>query len=107
MHAFRWSALRAPLRSLGMSIHVVAACALAYFASARWVDLNGVILHRLGMARGDAVMAAVMLGFVQFWLILLWAFSRRSVLRTWTALAALALAALLALAVLGVPGGRA
>ena len=60
-----------------------------------------------GMARGDAVMAAVMLGFVQFWLILLWAFSRRSVLRTWTALAALALAALLALAVLGVPGGRA
>lgn len=97
MHTSRGGGWRAPVRALAMSFHVVAACIVAYIASARYVELASIVLHRLGMVRSDAVMAAVMAGFVGFCLILLWAFSRPSVLRTWIGLGGLVLTAALAL----------
>ena len=69
--------------AIAMTLHAVAACAVAYFASARWVTLASQVAHRLGLARADAVMLAVMLGFIALWLMLLWVFSRRSIAATW------------------------
>jgi len=106
MHTSRGGAWRAPVRALAMSLHVVAACIAAYVASARCVELASLMLHRLGMARSDAVMAAVMAGFVGFCLILLWAFSRPTMLRTWIGLGSLVLVSTLALKVIETFGGR-
>ena len=89
------------LRAAGMTVHAVAICLLAYVASARLADATGVLLHRVGMAWTDAVLNASMLGFVYMLVILLWAFARRSVLRTWLGAGGLAAAAVLAAWMLG------
>ncbi|MFT3757598.1 hypothetical protein [Thauera sp.] len=93
--------LAGALKAAAMTAHAVAICLLAYVASARLADLTGVLLHRLGMAWTDAVLNASMLGFLYLLIILLWAFSRRSVLRTWLGAGGLAAAAVLAAWMLG------
>ena len=82
-------------------VHVVALCVLAYVASARLVDLTGMLVHRAGMAWADAVLIASMAGFLVMLLILLWAFSRRSALHGWLGVGGLAGLAALAARALG------
>ncbi|GAA5232545.1 hypothetical protein FOZ76_00635 [Verticiella sediminum] len=91
----------ASMARAGLSAHVVAVCLLAYLASARLVDATGVLLHRMGMTQGDAVVTASMAGFLYLWAMLMWAFSRRSVLRTWLCVGSLAGLAVLAAWMLG------
>ncbi|WP_341645516.1 hypothetical protein [Thauera sp. SDU_THAU2] len=83
------------LRAAGMTVHAVAICLLAYVASARLTDATGVLLHRAGMAWTDAVLSASMAGFLYLLIVLLWAFSRRGVLRTWVSVGGLSAAAVL------------
>ncbi|MFT3720535.1 hypothetical protein [Pseudorhodoferax sp.] len=91
----------AVLGRAGWTVHAVAICLLAYLASARLVDVTGIVLRRAGMTFPDAVMAASMAGFLYLLLILLWAFSRRGVLRTWLCAGGLAGLALLGAWMLG------
>lgn len=91
----------ASARTLGTSLRVVAACALAYFSSARLVALTSQLAHRIGMTRADAVMLAVMLGFGYLWLILIWAFSRERIIGTWVFLGVLTMLAALASTMMG------
>jgi hypothetical protein len=86
---------RKTLRVVGLTCHVAAICVLAYDTSARLVDLTGVCLYQLGLAWSDAVVVTSMLGFLFLLAILLWAFSRRSILRTWLHVGALAAVTLL------------
>lgn len=81
---------RKSLRVVGLACHVVGMCVLAYDTSARLVDLTGVCLYRLGLAWTDAVVASIVVGFLYLLAILLWAFSRRGIFRTWLSVAALA-----------------
>jgi len=66
-----------------MTVHAVALCLLCYVASARLVDVTGVLLSHAGMGWIDAVFVASMIGFLYLMVILLWAFSRRGVVRAW------------------------
>jgi len=75
--------IRGAAKAVGMSLHVVALCVLCYIVSAHLVDLTGVLLSRIGMNWIDAVFVASMLGFLYWLIILLWAFSRRGVVRAW------------------------
>jgi len=85
----------AVMRRAGWTVHAVAICLLSYLASARLINMTGVLLRRAGMTFPDAVLAASMAGFLYLLLILLWAFSRRGVLRTWLSVGALTALALL------------
>ena len=85
-----------------LTAHVVTLCGLAYFASARLVDATGMLLHRVGMARADAVVAASMAGFLYLLFTLIWAFSRRSLLRQWLSVGGLTGLALLMVWMIGV-----
>ncbi|MFT3799684.1 MAG: hypothetical protein QM766_00560 [Burkholderiaceae bacterium] len=88
-------------RRAGWTLHAVAICLLSYLASARLIDVTGMLLRRAGMTFPDAVMAASMAGFLYLLLILLWVFSRRGLLRTWLCAGGLAGMALLATWMLG------
>lgn len=79
----------AALRAAGMTAHAVALCLLCYAASVYLVDVTGILMSRAGMWWIDAVFAASMLGFLYLLVILLWAFSRRGVLRAWLSVGAL------------------
>ncbi|MHC8339232.1 hypothetical protein [Pseudomonas sp. HLT2-19-2] len=77
--------------------HVIGICTLAYFASAQLVGLSGRLAWWAGMSRGDAVMLAIILGFVYLLLLLLWAFSRERRLHAWLLLGGLSVLATAAL----------
>jgi hypothetical protein len=64
-------------------LRIIAAVPGGYLLCAALVGLTGAALAALGMARAEAVVLAAMLGFLQYLLVLLWAFSVRSVLRLW------------------------
>lgn len=71
-----------------------------YAFSAAAVALLAVGLGVLGLARGEAVVAASLFGFVLYLLVLLWAFSVPSLVRLWVGLGCgAALAAGLVLAI--------
>lgn len=91
------------LGKAALVLHVLAICLLAYFASAWLVDATAVILVLAGAAKPDGVLIASMAGFVYLCLILLWAFSQRSIQRTWIYVGGLAL---LAWALAEVLGGK-
>ncbi|MFT3811942.1 MAG: hypothetical protein QM740_01060 [Acidovorax sp.] len=85
----------------GWVAHAIGICLLAYQASAWLVEASGMLLHRLGMAQADAVMAASMAGFVYLWAMALWAFSRHGAMRAWLCMAGLAGLAFLATWMMG------
>jgi hypothetical protein len=58
-----------------------------YALTALWVAVLACALVLLGMPRSEAVVSAAMLGFVLYLLVLLWAFSVRSLARLWVVLA--------------------
>lgn len=66
---------------------VIGAVLGGYGFSAALVALLTVGLGALGLARSEAVVAASLLGFVVYLLVLLWAFSVRSLARLWAGLA--------------------
>lgn len=88
--------LRSAVQPVATFLHVVGICALAYFASVQLVSLSGLLAWWVGMSRGDAVMLAIMLGFVYLLLLLLWAFSRERRRSAWLALGGLSLLATMA-----------
>jgi hypothetical protein len=87
-------------RIIRVSLRVLGAVFGGYALTALTVASAGAALARLGMARSEAVVLAAMLGFVAYLVLLLWAFSVRSVARLWAMLAggAVAMAGLLWLA---------
>lgn len=68
-------------------LRVTAALLGGYAFSAALVALLAAVLPLAGMARSEAVVLAAMLGFVLYLLVLLWAFSVRSLARLWAGLA--------------------
>ncbi|MDP3796229.1 MAG: iron uptake protein [Polaromonas sp.] len=68
-------------------LRVTAALLGGYAFSAALVALLATALALAGMARSEAVVLAAMLGFVLYLLVLLWAFSVRSLARLWAVLA--------------------
>ncbi|MGC1173742.1 hypothetical protein [Polaromonas sp.] len=68
-------------------LRLIAALPGAYAFTAALVALLAAALPLLGLARSEAVVSAAMLGFVLYLLVLLWAFSVRSLVRLWAALA--------------------
>ena len=76
LHASRRRALR-----------VMAAVGGGYALCAAWVGLLAIVLPRwTGLPKSEAVVLSAMLGFVLYLLVLLWAFSVRSLGRLWAAL---------------------
>lgn len=75
--ATRMAATRAVL------LRIIGAVLGGYAVSAAVVALLAVGLTRLSMARSEAVVSASLLGFVLYLLVLLWAFSVRSLWRLW------------------------
>lgn len=73
--------------SLAVVLRVTGAVLGGYVFSACLVALLAAILPHAGMARSEAAVSAAMLGFVLYLLVLLWAFSVRSLARLWAALA--------------------
>lgn len=71
-----------------MAARVVAAVGGGYALSAAAVPLAAQLLMHAGMARGEATVLCMMLGFVFYLLVLLWAFRVRSLARLWAVLAA-------------------
>lgn len=69
-------------------LRVTGALLGGYAFSAALVALLAVGLPLLGLPRSEAVVSAAMLGFVLYLLLLLWAFSVRSLVRLWGVLAA-------------------
>lgn len=67
-------------------LRVVGAVLGGYMLSAALVALLAVGLSALGLARSEAVVAASLLGFVLYLLVLLWGFSERSLARLWAVL---------------------
>lgn len=67
-------------------LRVTGAVLGGYAVSAALVALITVALAALGMARSEAVVGASLLGFVLYLLVLLWAFSVRSLARLWAGL---------------------
>ena len=68
-------------------LRVTAALLGGYAFSAALVALLAAALPLAGMARSEAVVLAAMLGFLLYLLVLLWAFSVRSLARLWARLA--------------------
>lgn len=68
-------------------LRVTAALLGGYAFSAALVALLAAALALAGMARSEAVVLAAMLGCVLYLLVLLWAFSVRSLARLWAVLA--------------------
>ncbi|MDW5443640.1 iron uptake protein [Polaromonas sp. SM01] len=66
-----------------VGLRVLGAVFGGYALTALSVTWAGAVMVRLGMARGEAVVLAAMLGFVAYLALLLWAFSVRSVARLW------------------------
>ncbi len=64
-------------------LRVIGAVLGGYGFSAALVALVAVGLTALGLARSEAVVAASLLGFVLYLVVLLWAFSVRSLARLW------------------------
>ncbi|MCB2383314.1 hypothetical protein KV201_14140 [Shewanella sp. SR1] len=77
------SAVSKWLFTTGMVAHSIAICLLCYLSSGQLVNTTGALLYHMGMPWTDAVVVTSMLGFIYLVLILLWAFSRNGVLRTW------------------------
>lgn len=73
------------LRSLQ---RVVGALLGGYAFTAALVALLTIVLAHVGLPRSEAVVSASMLGFLIYLLVLLWAFSVRSLARLWAVLAA-------------------
>ncbi|MCE5364371.1 hypothetical protein [Pseudomonas anguilliseptica] len=82
--------LRDVIQPAATASHVVGLCALAYFASAQLV---GLLAWWGGMSQGDAVMLAIMLGFIYLLLLLLLGFSRERRRNAWLLLGGLSLLA--------------
>lgn len=67
-------------------LRLIAALPGAYAFTAALVALLAAALPLLGLARSEAVVGAAMLGFVLYLLVLLWAFSVRSLAQLWAVL---------------------
>lgn len=78
--------------SFDLVLRLLGAVFGGYALTALAVAAAGAVLARLGMVRSEAVVLAAMLGFVVYLVLLLWAFSVKSVVRLWLALAASAAA---------------
>ena len=74
-------------RIVRVGLRVLGAVFGGYALTALSVTWAGAVMVRLGMARGEAVVLAAMLGFVVYLALLLWAFSVRNVARLWGMLA--------------------
>ncbi len=72
---------------LAILLRIAGAVLGGYVFSAALVALLAAVLPLAGMARGEAAVSAAMLGFVLYLLVLLWAFSVRSLVRLWAVLA--------------------
>ncbi|HQS00310.1 MULTISPECIES: iron uptake protein [unclassified Polaromonas] len=68
-------------------LRLIAALPGGYAFTAALVALLAAALPLLGLARSEAVVSAAMLGFVLYLLVLLWAFSVRSLAWLWAVLA--------------------
>jgi len=68
-------------------LRLTAALPGGYTFTAAVVALLAAVLPLLSLARSEAVVSAAMLGFVLYLLVLLWAFSVRSLVRLWAVLA--------------------
>ncbi len=64
-----------------VALRVAAAVVGGYVWTASWVALLAALLPAVGVARSEAVVLAAMLGYVIYLLVLLWAFSVRSLAR--------------------------
>ncbi|MEO5660602.1 MAG: iron uptake protein [Polaromonas sp.] len=73
--------------SLAVALRVSGAVLGGYVFSASLVALLAAALPYAGMARSEAAASAAMLGFALYLLVLLWAFSVRSLARLWAAVA--------------------
>lgn len=71
-----------------------------YALTAAAVPLAGLLLSQAGMPRSEAATLAMMLGFVFYAIVLLWAFSVRSLVRLWGVLVGGAAACIAALMLL-------
>lgn len=87
--------MAAPTRKTGSgkqplttSIRVLGAVVGMYALSAALVALLSAALPLTGLARSEAVVIAATLGFAIYLLLMLWAFSVRSLARLWAVLAA-------------------
>jgi hypothetical protein len=69
-----------------MTLRLVGAVVGGYAFTAVLVALLPVGLSLLGLARSEGVTLSAMLGFVIYLLVLIWAFSVRSLLRLWALL---------------------
>ncbi len=75
--------------SLRRVLRVMAAVGGGYALCAAWVGLLALALPRwTGLPKSEAVVLSAMLGFVLYLLVLLWAFSVRSLRRLWAVLVA-------------------
>jgi hypothetical protein len=84
-----WVLPRSLSKTLRTVLRVVAAVGGGYALCAVWVALLSVALPRVtGLSRSEAVVLSAMLGFVVYLLVLLWAFSARSLGRLWVMLTA-------------------
>ncbi|MBW7903146.1 MAG: hypothetical protein H3C26_16845 [Rhodocyclaceae bacterium] len=88
-------------RMAGKCAHALAASIAVYFVSLELIALTGLIGKWAGMARADAVMLSVMLGFCYLWALLIHVFSRPRVIDAWLAIALTGLAATLGRFALG------
>lgn len=68
-------------------LRIVGAVAGGYLLTVSTVIAAGAVLARLGMARSEAVALSSMLGFVFYLVLLVWAFSERSIARLMVVLA--------------------
>ena len=73
-------------RSVRVTQRVLLAVGGGYALRAVIVMLMGWLLAALGMARSEAVTLSMMLGFVLYLVVLIWAFAERRLLRLWLVL---------------------
>lgn len=66
---------------LGLCLRLIAAVPGGYALTAAAVAVSGGLLSLAGMVRSEAVVLSAMLGFVLYLVLLLWAFSVRSLWR--------------------------
>ncbi len=72
--------------AVSVLLRVIGAVLGGYVVSAALVALLAVGLSATGLPRSEAVVTASLLGFVLYLLVLLWAFSVRSLARLWVGL---------------------
>ncbi|MGH8847398.1 MAG: iron uptake protein [Polaromonas sp.] len=72
---------------LAILLRIAGAVLGGYVFSAALVALLAAGLPLAGLPRSEAAVSAAMLGFVLYLLVLLWAFSVRSLVRLWAVLA--------------------